>query len=313
MEPRHLETHPLALVVHGGAGEFAQASHRDCVDGCRRAAAAGWEVLTEGGTALDAVETAVRVLENDASFDAGRGAFLNACGEVELDAMIMDGHTLNLGAVMAVKHVRNPIVLARLVMKESEHNVLVAQGAEAFALNRGLSLCPNADLIVPRELERYERSRAAGPTAQSTRPVAGDTVGALALDASGHLAAATSTGGTPGKHPGRVGDSPLVGSGAYADDCVGAAAATGEGEQLMKVLISKSTCDYIYGGMSAQEAADAAIELLARRTAGLGGIIVLDPQGGIGISHNTRYLAHATVGASGTIAAGMSPEDVTST
>jgi beta-aspartyl-peptidase (threonine type) len=219
----------------------------------------------------------------------------------------MDGRDLKLGAVMAVKRIRHPVTLARLVMTESKHNILVGQGAETFALEHGLTLCANRDLIVARERERYELAHALAPqprvsdgtpaseSQEHPRHKRGDTVGAVALDAAGHLAAATSTGGTFNKHPGRVGDSPLVGSGAYADDHAGAVSATGEGEELMKIVISRSTCIFLERGMTAQDAADAAIALLARRTTGRGGVIVLDRQGNVGVAHNTDYLAFAHV------------------
>jgi beta-aspartyl-peptidase (threonine type) len=292
--------------------------HQDSVEGCRAAARAGWDLLARGGSVLDAVEAAVRTLEDDPTFDAGYGSVLNARGEVELDAIIMDGRDLNLGAVMAVKRVRHPVTLARLVMAESEHAILASQGAALFALEHGLPLCPTWDLIVARERERYRAAR--DPAAQVDTPHRmvdkrsqvdltdgpGDTVGAVALDADGHLAAATSTGGTFNKHPGRVGDSPLVGSGAYADDRVGAVSATGDGEALMRIVISKSVCDFLDRGMTAQEAANAAVSLLAQRTDGRGGVIVLNRQGAVGVAHNTPYLVHAHVSAGGEIIARMS-------
>jgi beta-aspartyl-peptidase (threonine type) len=264
------------------------------------------------------VEAAVCSLEDDPAFDAGRGSVLNSDGEVELDAIIMDGRDLSLGAVMAVKRVCHPVTLARLVMTKSEHSILVGQGAEAFARDHGLPLCQNTDLVVTREQELYQAaldlaSQELGssniPTWQSlARPERepGDTVGAVAMDVGGHLAVATSTGGTRGKHPGRVGDSPLVGSGAYADDRVGAVSATGEGEALMKIVISKATCDMIAGGMTAQEAADGAISLLADRTSGCGGVIVLDKWGNVGFAHNTPHLVYAHVSRAGQIVSRMS-------
>jgi beta-aspartyl-peptidase (threonine type) len=207
-------------------------------------------------------------------------------------------------------------------MEESEHAVLVSQGAETFALDQGHPLCANRELIVARERERYEAAHGSAPHADRSRgsssdqrtaqvrPEPSDTVGAAALDGDGNLAAATSTGGTFNKHPGRVGDSPLVGSGAYADNFVGAVSATGEGEDLMKVVISKSTCDYLDRGMTAQEAADAAISLLAQRTSGRGGVIVLDRQGRVGAAHSTPYLAHAYVTASGEVISRVSSGQV---
>lgn len=296
------QTRP-ALIVHGGAWRIPEEMHPDSIRGCRVSAQIGWDILKTGGSALDAVEAAVRNLEDDPTFDAGRGSVLNAAGEVELDAIIMDGKTLNLGAVIAVKHVSNPITLARLVMTESDHNILVSEGAEAFALNHGISLCPNWDLIVERERERWRSKDADEESSADLFPRhPGGTVGAVALDAEGHLATATSTGGTFNKHPGRVGDSPLVGSGAYADNRAGAVSATGEGEALMKVVISKLVCDSLKQ-MTAQEAAETAIALLSERTGGQGGLIVLDNNGDVGIAHCTPYLAYAYVTSDGEISA----------
>ncbi len=285
-----------ALIVHGGAWEIPQEMHQDCIDGCGEAARAGWSILDGGGSAVDAVEAAVRVLESDGTFDAGFGSVLNSAGEIELDAIIMDGRNLDLGAVMGLKHVSNPVTLARLVMTDLSHTVLIAEGAEAFARDQGLPLVSNEDLIVPREKERWHSHRSRGDGGgKPPEGVPGDTVGAVAMDCDGHLAVATSTGGTFYKHPGRVGDSPLVGCGAYADDDSGAVSATGEGESLMKVVISKSVCDLIRRGMSAQEAAEAGIALLGRRTVGRGGLIALGKRGDVGIAHSTSHLAYAYV------------------
>jgi beta-aspartyl-peptidase (threonine type) len=298
---RQKPEHP-SLVVHGGAWDIPRELHQESTEGCREAARVGWEVLTSGGTALAAVEAAVRVLESASAFDAGRGAVLNAAGEIELDAIIMDGRDLNLGAVMAVKHVRHPITLARLIMTECRHSILVSDGAETFAQEHGLSLVPNWYLLVPREQEHwFSRAGDSTPENHLFPQHPGGTVGAVAMDLEGHLAAATSTGGTSKKHPGRVGDSPLVGSGAYADDQTGAASATGDGEDLMKIVISKLACDSIAQGMTAQEATEASIARLADRTGGHGGLIVLDNQGGVGIAHCTTYLAHAFVTSDGKI------------
>jgi beta-aspartyl-peptidase (threonine type) len=295
------------LIVHGGAGSIPPEVHGAHIAGCRRAAEAGWAVLARGGPALEAVEAAVCVLEDDPAFDAGRGAFPNAAGEIELDAIIMDGRDLNFGAVAAVQRVCHPVTLARLVMAESEHAMLAGTGAEWFARQQGLPVCTTEELLAEPELERWRAAQASdNPRVRENPGIApSDTVGAVALDAGGNLAAATSTGGTFNKLPGRVGDSPLVGCGAYADNCTGAVSATGQGEALMKVTISRATCDLIAQGMSAQGAADAAISLLAERTTGQGGLIVLDRLGRIGIAHNTPYIAHATVTAGGEIVTGM--------
>ncbi len=327
------------IVVHGGAYDIPTETHQAHMDGCRRAAEEGWTVLARGGPALDAVEAAVRVMEDDPTFDAGYGSFLNAAGEVELDAIIMDGRDLDLGAVAAVQRVRHPVTLARLVMTASEHALLAGAGAEAFARQHGLPVCSTEELLAGRELERWRAAYASGnPHAwepfggacpeQSRRAQGGpfggacpeqsrgardrpsgivpsDTVGAVALDADGNLAAATSTGGTFNKLPGRVGDSPLVGCGAYADNRTGAVSATGLGEALMKVVIAKTACDFIASGMTAQQAADAAIAVLAGRTTGEGGLIVLDRLGGVGIAHNTPYIAHAVITAGRKVTTGI--------
>ncbi len=299
---------PATLVVHGGAGDIPKETHEAHVEGCRRAGGAGWAVLARGGSALEAVEAAVRVMEDDPAFDAGYGSFLNAAAEVELDAIIVDGRDLNFGAVAAVQGVRYPVTLARLVMTESEYAMLAGAGAEAFAREQDLPLCLPEELVAESALKRWQAVHSEGETGFLRKnPVSAPsgTVGAVALDVNGNLAAATSTGGTFNKHPGRVGDSPLVGCGAYADNRTGAVSATGQGEALMKVIISKAACDFIAGGMTAQEAADAAVALLAERTTGHGGLIVLDRVGRVGIAHNTPYIAHAIIAAGGEVTAGI--------
>ncbi len=270
-----------AIIVHGGAGAWSlkkadlQAAQKACV----AAAQAGQRVLLAGGSALDAVETAVNILEDCPVLDAGKGSYPNQKGEVEMDALIMDGRTLNLGAVAAVRRVRHPISLARQVMEQSEHNLLVGDGAEAYADKIGFPRCDVADLLVT-------------PAAEPAHTL-GDTVGAAAIDSQGDLAAATSTGGTKNKMAGRVGDSPLVGSGGYADNLTAAVSATGHGESLMKIVISKTACDCVAKGMNAQEACDAAIGMLAERVQGRGGLIAVDRQGQVGFAYNTDAMPHA--------------------
>jgi beta-aspartyl-peptidase (threonine type) len=293
-----------ALIVHGGAYDIPKETHEAHVAGCRRAAETGWAVLSRGGSALEAVEAAVRVMEDDPTFDAGYGSYLNAKAEIELDAMIMDSRDLNFGAVAAVQRVRHPVTLARMVMTESEHAMLVGAGAEAFAREHDLPICSPEELLAERELERWRKETGfleKNPVSAPPDIGPSDTVGAVALDTGGNLAAATSTGGTFNKLPGRVGDSPLVGCGAYADNRSGAVSATGMGEALMKVVISKATCDLIAAGMTAQEAADAAVAILSERTTGHGGLIVLDRTGRAGVAHSTPYIAHAVVTPDGEI------------
>ncbi len=298
------------IVVHGGAWDIPPEEQEIHQKGCHQAAEAGWAVLKKGGSALDAVEAAVRVMEDDPIFDAGRGSFLNGVGEVELDAIIMDGRDLSLGAVAAVQRVRNPVILARLVMTESQHSFLVGPAADGFARAHGMPVCPPWELLVGRELERWQKiQRGESPPSAYCTPHG--TVGAVALDREGNLAAATSTGGTPNKLPGRVGDTPLVGCGAYANNRAAAASATGEGEALMRIVISKTACDLVLQGLAPQVAAEAVITLLEERTGGHGGLILLDPRGRYGIAHNTPHISHAVATKEG-IHAGLEKSDITS-
>jgi beta-aspartyl-peptidase (threonine type) len=250
-------------------------------------------LLLDGGSALDAVEAAVRILEDCPEMDAGRGSHPNTLGEIEMDALIMDGASLNLGAVAAVQRIRYPISLARRLMENGRHNFLVGTGAELFADSIGFPRCETADLLV------VEARREGQPAS-----LEGDTVGAVALDADGNLASATSTGGVRDQLPGRVGDSPLVGSGGYADNRTAAVGATGRGEDLMKVIISKQVCDFVAAGLSAQKACDAAIKLLEERVDGRGGLIAIDSSGEIGIAFNTRMMPHAYVVENGVVISG---------
>lgn len=268
-----------AIIVHGGAGAWKLDSDRlpTAVTACQEAAQRGHKILLAGGSALDAVEAATRILEDCPALDAGHGSYLNSAGEVEMDAIIMDGETLNMGAVAAIQRVANPISLARLVMTETEHHLLVGQGAEAFADQMSFPRCSAEQLVA---------------SAQAMAETTG-TVGAVAIDQNGNLATATSTGGTKGKMPGRVGDSPLVGSGAYADNTTAAVSATGHGESLMKILASKQVCDFVDSGVDAHKACQAAIQLLESRVGGRGGLIAVDASGRVGFAFNTRAMPYA--------------------
>ncbi|MBP8947705.1 MAG: isoaspartyl peptidase/L-asparaginase [Candidatus Promineofilum sp.] len=290
----------IAIIVHGGAGGWAGtgADLAQARQACEQAAAAGQKVLARGGSALDAVEAAVVILEDCPVLDAGRGSYPNAEGFIEMDALIMDGRTLNLGAIAAIQRVRHPVTLARRVMLESGHNFLVGPGADAFADSIAFPRCEVGELLVDKGPEQAK----VAPEALSTL---GDTVGAVALDAHGNVAAATSTGGTPNKRPGRVGDSPLVGSGAYADNWTAAVSATGYGEALMRVVISKRVCDLVGAGLSAAAACDAAIRLLEERTGGEGGLIAVDARGQIGWAYNTGAMPHAYAIGDGPVVVGQ--------
>jgi L-asparaginase / beta-aspartyl-peptidase len=296
----------IGIVVHGGAGNIPVELHDSFEAGCRKAAEVGWGVLERGGCALDAVERAVRILEDDPVFDAGVGAHLNRDGEVELDAGIMDGQTLMAGAVAAVRRIAHPISLARRVLSDSEHVFLVGAGAERFAEQMGIAFCDPHDLIVARELLAWEKRRsqlaAAGQTNQElsaswtgrvpTSPGSG-TVGAVAADASGRLAVGNSTGGTFFKYPGRVGDTPIIGCGLYADDGLGAAVCTGIGEHIMKTVLAKTTVDQIALLGDAAVAARAAIGYFERRIGGQGGVICMSRRGQVGWAFSTSHMSYA--------------------
>ncbi|MEM3044004.1 MAG: isoaspartyl peptidase/L-asparaginase [Candidatus Bathyarchaeia archaeon] len=287
-----------AIIVHGGAWSIPEGlveAHRSAV---WRAALEGFRVLEDGGSALDGVEAAVNLMEEDPNLDAGVGSFLNRDGVVELDAMIMDGSTLRFGAVAAVRNVVKAISLARKVMEETEHAFLVGYGAERFAEEIGFETCGQERLIVERELELYQRLKARGTVSSGEffdpRPGmdGGGTVGAVALDLRGNIAAGTSTGGSPFKRPGRVGDSPIIGCGAYADNRIGGASATGWGEALMRLIFSKRVVD----GMAEKppsEACAQAVELLWSRLKGRGGAIALNREGLEGAAYNTPRMAYA--------------------
>jgi beta-aspartyl-peptidase (threonine type) len=287
------------------------------INGVRNALAAGWRVLGRGGAALDAVEEAVVIMEDDETFDAGRGSFLNRDGKVQLDALIMDGGTLRAGGVGCVERVRNPVRAARKILSESPHVYFVAEGAERFAAEHGVELCKNEDLVIAREVERLreyqERAASTDPTSRAKGAremghpsesaqdgndlfaphVSHDTVGAVALDREGNIAAATSTGGTLNKAPGRLGDSSLIGCGCYADNLSAAVSTTGWGEPIMKLVLAKWTADRVMAGNLPEWAAQEAMNYLKQRLNGHGGIIVLNAQGQVGIAHNTPRMAWA--------------------
>src|SRR5437879_5365787 len=264
------------------------------LNGVRNATAAGWQALEHGGSALDAVEEAVVVMEDDETFDAGRGSFLNRDGKVQLDAFIMEGATLRGGGVGCVERLRNPVRAARKILSDSPHVYFVAEGAERFAAEHGIVLCRNEDLVIPREMERlreYQAQVSTGGNDLFAPTISHDTVGAVALDSNGNIASATSTGGTLNKAPGRLGDSSLIGCGCYADNLSAAASTTGWGEPIMKLVLAKWTCDRIAAGNLPEWAALEAINYLKQRLNGHGGIIVLDPKGHFGIAHSTPHMA----------------------
>jgi beta-aspartyl-peptidase (threonine type) len=309
-------THDPTLLVHGGAWAIpadAAAAHES---GVRKALEAGYALLSLGGSAIDAVEAAVSVLEDDPAFDAGRGSFLTSDGRVQLDALLMDGGRMKAGGVACVERLRNPIQAARLVLEKSQHVYFVGQGAEQFAASHGIELIDNAELVLDRERERLAHAQARQSAGLADEIFSGhilqddkdpetafpatldfpgfgshDTVGAVALDGHGNLAAATSTGGTLNKTPGRVGDSSLIGCGCYADNLAAAVSLTGWGEPIMKLVLGKWATDRVANGTVPEIAAREAISYLYNRLGGHGGIILLGPDGRFGMAHNTPAMA----------------------
>ena len=245
---------------------------------------------------MDAVVEAVAAMEDDPTFDAGVGSVLTQSGRVEMDAIVMDGQSLRSGAVAALQKIRNPVRVAEAIMRTSPYSMLAGDGALEFAKSQGFETCTEEDLLVGWELEDYMEFKRTG-VLRTREHFSGnnDTVGACALDREGRLACATSTGGIPRKLNGRVGDSPLVGCGAYADDRVGAASATGWGEQIMAVVLSKSAIDIEEKTHDPEASCRKAIGLLKDRMNGLGGLIMVDARGRIGYHHNTPRMAFAFV------------------
>ena len=343
----HPPTHSPTLLIHGGAWAIPAEMTEAHETGVRRALEAGFEILSRAGSALDAVEAAVTILEDDPAFDAGRGSFLTSDGRVQLDALLMDGGRMKAGGVACVERLRNPIRAARLVLEKSPHVYFVGAGAEEFARSHGMELIANSELVLDRERERLAHAQArqaagmadvsfSGETPRDDkdretavamdeeRPGSGlqrpdrgtqgtrerdrreqgtgngepdpgweshDTVGAVALDGRGNLAAATSTGGTLNKTPGRVGDSSLIGCGCYADNLAGAVSLTGWGEPIMKLVLGKWATDRVAAGTAPEIAAREAIAYLYNRLGGHGGIILLGPDGRFGLAHNTPAMA----------------------
>jgi beta-aspartyl-peptidase (threonine type) len=369
------------LLVHGGAWAIPDDAAEAHESGVRKALEAGYAILSRSGSAIDAVEAAVTVLEDDPTFDAGLGSFLTCDGRVQLDALLMDGGRMKAGGVACVEHLRNPIQAARLVLEASPHVYFVGEGAERFAAAHGISLIDNSELVLPREVDRLalaqlrhaagladntfsgleddkspetafhrsetikliengpesghdfgpitstekrhesghdfraktsaekqnesghdfsraekppqKREEALAPEAKPFSPGqdSHDTVGAVALDGRGNLAAGTSTGGTLNKTPGRVGDSSLIGCGCYADNLAAAVSLTGWGEPIMKLVLGKWATDRVAAGTPPEIAAREAISYLYNRLGGHGGIILLGPDGRFGLAHNTPGMA----------------------
>src|SRR5580693_8943595 len=290
----------FGLAIHGGAGTLPRAEMRGEQElnyraGLAAALDAGYAVLQARGSSLDAVTRAVMALEDNPLFNAGAGAVFTLDGRNELDASIMDGRTLEAGAVCGVTHIRNPIELARTVMEHSEYVMLSGEGAEEFALSRGLALVPRSYFFTAERWRQLERIRSgdSGLSALTISHVG--TVGAVALDMEGRLAAATSTGGMTGKRYNRIGDSPIIGAGTYADDRSCAVSATGHGEVFIRAAVAHDICSRMrFGGRTLSTAVHEVVleELLALR--GEGGVIAIDAQGEIAMEFNSEGMFRAS-------------------
>ncbi|XP_060728585.1 isoaspartyl peptidase/L-asparaginase [Tachysurus vachellii] len=281
------------VVVHGGAGLVPKERAEVSVDGVKEASRKGYAVLKSGGSAMDAVVEAVTVLENNPIYNAGRGSVLNLKGEVEMDALVMDGSTLACGAVSAVKRVANPVRLARLVMDKTSHVFLTGKGASEFAKDMKIPEVTEESLITD-----YSRKRWKDNLCPDSNPVLSQmgkmgTVGAVAVDVQGNLACATSTGGMINKLEGRVGDTPCVGCGGYADNKIGAVSPTGHGEAILKVTLSRLILFHMEQGKSPEEASDLALAYMFERVNGLAGVVVVDPKGTWAARFNSQQMSWA--------------------
>ena len=301
----------IAFAVHGGAGtidrdKMTAENEKAYRDGLEKALKAGYEILQRGGSSLDAVETAVRLLEDDPHFNAGKGAVFNREGVNELDASIMDGKTLKAGAVACVRRIKNPISLARLVMEKTSHVMLDRAGAEAFAKEQGIELVDPKYFFTQERWDALQKMKAkakrgAGtgqPYHLSNQDVHG-TVGAVALDQKGNLAAATSTGGMINKRPGRIGDSPIIGAGTYANNATCAVSGTGDGEYFIRAAVGHQVSSLMqYQGLPVETAGAAAIKQVGE-LGGTGGLIALDRNGQIAMPFNTDGMYRGRVDSSG--------------
>jgi len=266
-----------ALIVHGGAGADPQEGREELREGIRQAVQAGWDALEAGGSSLDAVEAAVRVLEDHPRFNAGRGSVLTSAGTVEMDASIMEGNELRNGAVGSVTAIRHPISLARRILESGRHSLFVGAGAVERARAFGIPPCDPAELITERQQKRL-------------RAVQAGTVGAVAMDRRGVIAAATSTGGMAGKLPGRVGDSALIGCGTYAESNLGGVSCTGDGEAIIRVVLARRALETLKSVDDPGQACRVAVDVLVEEGRGQGGLILVDWRGRTGWAHSTPLL-----------------------
>lgn len=290
------------IMAHGGAWDWDDSLDAGKHEGLHQAINIGNEILKNGGSALDAVEQTVVALENNPVFDAGTGGYLNQDGIVQLDALIIDGKELDFGGIAGVTEVKNPVVLARKVMEKTEQCFFVGDGANRQAELLGIQRISNDQLVTPHMQEYFNDRRTDGPS---------DTVGAIALDVNGNFAAATSTSGTPYKPAGRVGDSPFYGAGGYAENGIGAAGATGQGEQIMRALLSKYACDQISDEANAMQAAKKSTDYFESIFGdSMSALIVIDKDGNLGASQTAPKLAFGWVDEGGNIRTAMKSSEL---
>jgi beta-aspartyl-peptidase (threonine type) len=307
----HAQSAPIAIAIHGGSGtinkgDFSEQKELEIRQTLESAVRAGHEILTTGGSSLDAVTKAISMLEDSPHFNAGKGAVFNAEGKNELDASIMDGATLDAGAVAAVHNVRNPILLARKVMTDSIHVMLMGEGAEQFARDHEIAFEADAYFHTDYRWQQLGKAQSANSGDSAYLSETPDqwfsTVGTVALDSEGNLAAGTSTGGMTNKRWGRVGDSPIIGAGTYADNQSCAVSATGHGEFFIRATVARDICARVqYAGASLAEAADQVIQEKLVEMGGNGGIIAIDPQGNVALNFNTAGMYRASIGTDGNL------------
>jgi beta-aspartyl-peptidase (threonine type) len=309
--PSAVPNRPTAIAIHGGSGtinkgDLSASKEREIRKTLEHAVRAGHAILTSGGSSVEAVTTAITLLENSPHFNAGKGAVFNAEGKNEMDASIMEGAGLNAGSVAAVHNVRNPILLAEKVMTDSIHVMLMGQGAEQFARQQGISFEDDEYFWTEYRWQQFEKARAAGDGDTSYLSETPDqwfsTVGTVALDSQGNLAAGTSTGGMTNKRWGRVGDSPIIGAGTYADNRSCAVSATGHGEYFIRATVARDICARVqYRETSLALAADQVIGGQLAEMGGDGGIIAVDPEGNVVLTFNTPGMYRASIDAEGNV------------
>lgn len=312
---------PFKLVIHGGAGvilkkNLTSEEEQAYRDKLKEALLAGHKILKAGGTSLDAVETVIKILEDSPLFNAGKGAVFTSEGTIELDAAIMDGASLNAGAVAAIKHIKNPISLARLVMEKSPHVMMIGTGAEKFAQEQGISFVSQKYFFTERRWKQLKKEKAKEKKSSSKTQTSFSestsevekfgTVGAVALDKAGNLAAGTSTGGTSNKKFGRVGDSPIIGAGTYANNQTCAVSATGKGEYFIRSVVAYDISALMqYQSLSLKEAADKIVMDKLVKLGGDGGVIAVDKKGNIAMPFNTPGMYRGSVDENGKVTIGI--------